>query len=733
MQESSKKQPEVVDLIAYWNIVLKYKFQILGFACFSTLLAAIFIVGMDPVYRATSSILLKADQEKAVSIEDVYTLDTTRKEYFLTQYEILKSNSVAEVVVDRVDLGSWQEYQPKQKQGLLARGKEFIRSFLPKPEAQEQDEELQARIEKVRLIHAFRKNLSISPVRKTQLVRVSFEAKNPRLAALVANAVGEVYIEHQLEARLSVNKKAVGWLGERLDQLRSSLDSSEEQLQAFREKEGLIDIEGVSSIVADELEGLSQNYLEARKRRIQAESVYLLVRANDGPLDTAELSSLAEISNHPLIREIRRAEISAEKRVSELSQRYGPKHPKLIAAKAELAAVNLNLENQVAKLVKGIQKELAAARERENRLLAQLNAAKDEYQVVSSKESAYLKLKREVDTNRELYNTFLSRFKETDITTNFESQHANILDLAELPTIPVKPKKKKLIVVVFVITACLAIGIAILLESLNDSFRSAAQVEELLGLRFLGLLPILPVKKKQVLDTHLYFDEKYKDFAESVRTMRTGFVLSHLGLEHKVVSITSSLPGEGKSTTATNIAFAMAQMEKTVLIEADMRKPSFNKLFSLPPYQIGLSNIISGTEALEECIYKDERSGLDVISAGHIPPNPLELLSSVEFKQLLERLKKDYERIIIDTAPTQAVSDALVVAKLSDSLIYVVKANSTKQALVKQGIGRLLEVGAKIDGVVLNQVDTRIKGRSNGYHGYYDSYHYGQEANSKKS
>ncbi|WP_370978073.1 GumC family protein [Agaribacterium sp. ZY112] len=733
MQTSPNLQSAAIDLLAYWYIVLKYKFQILGFALFTTLLAAIFIVGMSPIYRATSSILIKAEQEKAVSIEDVYTLDTTRKEYFLTQYEILRSNSIAEAVVDQVDLGSWDEYKPKQNTSLLASFKGLIKSFLPKPEVKPIDDELKARAEKVRLIYEFKKNLSISPVRKTQLVHVSFEAQDRVLATRVANLIGDVYIEHQMGARLSVNKKAVGWLGERLEQLRLNLDESEAKLQAFREQEQLIDIEGVSGIVASELEGLSLNYRDARKRRVQAESVYLLVKNNNIALDTAELSSLAEISNHPLIREIRRSEIEAEKKVSELSQRYGPKHPKLIAAKAEQEAVNQNLDNQIVKLVKGIEKELSAATDRERRLLGQLNEAKQEYQVVSGKESEYLKLKREVEANRELYNTFLSRFKETDIATNFESQQASILDRAELPGAPVKPQKAKLITVVFVMAASFAIGLAILLETLNDSFRSASQVEEQLGLRFLGLLPKLPVKKNQPLNIHAYFDEQFKDFSESVRTLRTGFVLSHLGLDHKVVSISSSLPGEGKSTTSTNIAFAMSQMEKTILIEADMRKPSFNKLFSLPPYQAGLSNIISGVEKLDDCIIKDSKSGLDIICAGHIPPNPLELLSSSAFEQLLQELKQRYDRIIIDTAPTQAVSDALVVAKLSDSLIYVVKSNSTKRSLVQQGVGRLLEVGTKIDGIVLNQVDIGAKSKSGGYQGYYDYYSYGSKQESKPS
>ncbi|WP_111977427.1 GumC family protein [Algibacillus agarilyticus] len=731
LENNLNKNEEVIDLLAYWKVILKYKFKIIGFAFFTTLLVAVLVAGMKPVYRATASILIKAEQDKAVSIDDVYTLDTSRKEYFLTQYEILKSRSVAEDSVDRVNLSQQAEYQAQPKNKLLD-VKSLIRSFLPKPEKVKINDDANERAIKVQLVSAFQKNLTISPVRKTQLVNISFDAQDPVLAASVANIVGDVYIEQQLDAKLSVTKKAVGWLGNRLEQLRDKLDLSESKLQAFRKKENLIDIEGVGSIVADEVEDLLQNYRDARKRRVQTESIYLLVNNNNTELNIDDLSSLTEISSHPVIREIKRAEIEAEKKASELAQRYGPKHPKMISATAELATVRLNLKNQILKLVNGIKNELEAAKESERRLEEQLDVAKSQYQIVSGKEAEYLKLKREVESNRNLYNTFLSRFKETDIATDFDGQQARIIDRAEVPTNPIKPKKSLIVALAFVASLGLAIVMVLVLEALNDSFRTAAEIENKLGQRFLGLLPLLPHKKNETLKPHVYYDDEHKQFAESVRTLRTGFVLSHLDSEHKIVAVTSSVPGEGKTTTATNLAFAMSQMENTLLIEADMRKPSFNRLFSLPPYQAGLSNIISGSEPLDKCILKDAKSGLNFLPAGHIPPNPLELLSSDKFAALLEQLKNQYDRIIIDTAPTQAVSDALVVSKLSDSMLYVIKADSTKQALAKQGIGRLLEVEAKIDGIVLNQVNIK-KGQDYGYQGYYDYYGYSEEPTQKKA
>ena len=251
-------------------------------------------------------------------------------------------------------------------------------------------------------------------------------------------------------------------------------------------------------------------------------------------------------------------------------------------------------------------------------------------------------------------------------------------------------------------------------------------------MRLLGLLPIIKLKRNQNLSAHAYFDNKYRAFAEAIRTLRTSFVLSHSGDNHKVVLVTSSIPGEGKTTTSINIAFAMAQMEKTLLIEADMRRPSFSKKFHFPPYQEGLSNVISAAEKLDNVILRDKKSNLDILPAGFIPSNPLELLSSSAFSALLTIVKSKYDRIIIDSPPTQAVSDALVLAQQSDSVIYVVRSEMTKQAVVKQGLSRLLQVTSKIDGIVLNRVDIEKYAKEGSYQGYYDHYGYAEKNSTPK-
>jgi succinoglycan biosynthesis transport protein ExoP len=270
--------------------------------------------------------------------------------------------------------------------------------------------------------------------------------------------------------------------------------------------------------------------------------------------------------------------------------------------------------------------------------------------------------------------------------------------------------------------------LAFLLEYLHDGIRHSDDVENKLGLRMMGLLPHIKVKKNTDLDLRSYQNNANHSFTEAVNTLRTGLMLSHLEKPANVIAVTSSIPSEGKTTVSSNLAFSLAGMkEKVLLIDADMRRPSIAKNFGLPAFTPGLSNVISGANTTEECIHFDEPSGVSIMTAGLIPANPQELLSSPAFVDLLNDLKQRFDRLIIDTAPTQAVSDALIVSRHADSMLYVVKAESTRQKVIVGGLSRLMQVGARIDGVVLNQVDVNKKSGYGYYNGYYDQYGYGAE------
>ena len=270
------------------------------------------------------------------------------------------------------------------------------------------------------------------------------------------------------------------------------------------------------------------------------------------------------------------------------------------------------------------------------------------------------------------------------------------------------------------------VGLSLLLEMLNNTFKGTDDVENKLNLPVLGILPMVKKKLRKEV-AHLFEADTNKAFSESIRSIRTSMVLSALDKPHKVIVVTSSVPGEGKSTVAANLAMALGQMEKVLLIDADMRRPTLAKNFDFAVGTPGLANLIAGTAELEESI--QNKHGVDMLSAGAVPPNPLELLSSPRFSELIERLKAQYDRIVIDSPPTQAVSDALMLGTLANSLIYVIKSDDTAIPLAVKGVGQLLQSNAPVTGVVLNQVDIQ-KAKKHGYNygGYYDYYGYSDSA-----
>ena len=726
---SQSPAEDVLDLRHYFAVINKHKWRISFLAIVVALTAAFLVSGVIPIYRATATLLIEADQAKAVSFDDIYGLDSNRKEYYTTQFEILKSRKIAQAVVEKLNLQNHPDFiaEPSFKSEVINDIKSAI-PFLPKKQPVILSADEQAEMSLQSLVGVFLGRLSINPLRTTQLVDISFESSDAKLAALVANTVGDVYIEQNLSAQMGMSQKASGWLTTRLSDLRIRLDESESKLQQYRERENLVDVSGVVGLVSKELEQTSEQLVIARQVRNKLLSI---VRVIDeyGRDDLEMLGSISEISSQPIIQNVKETLATVERKVSELDQRYGPKHPKMIAAQAELLTVKNDMSDQVRRLITGVEKELTTSERNIEALEQELVRIKEQYQTLTAKEFEYRKLSREVETNSEIYNTFLSRSKETEVTGDFNSAVARFTDRAFRPQNPVKPNKMLIVILAFMASVGLGIVIAFVVESLNDTFKHINGTEDKLSQRLLGLLPLVRVKKKNGFLLHYFYDENGKRFAESVRTLRTNFLLTQLDKETKTIEITSSLPGEGKTTTAINFAFALAQVERTLLIDADMRKPNICKRFDLPPYHPGLANLISGTEKLNECIYLDEVSGLTIMPCGQRPPNPLELLTSPKFAHILEELKQSFDRIIIDTPPVQVVSDSLIIAKQADAVIFIVKSNDTRVGVAQNGIGKLVRVNAKIAGVVLNQVDTK-KMSDSGYQGYYNDYSYGDEASS---
>ncbi|UTV30457.1 polysaccharide biosynthesis tyrosine autokinase [Photobacterium atrarenae] len=367
-------------------------------------------------------------------------------------------------------------------------------------------------------------------------------------------------------------------------------------------------------------------------------------------------------------------------------------------------------------LAKGLDKERQAALQQEASLNQALKDKKDEYQQLIIQEAKYDALKRDVESNRQLYNLFLNRQKETSATSDLKSTNARFSDYALPPLQPTKPQKAKTVAIATMTMMVLTILLAFMLESFRSTIEKPDEIEDKLNLQALGALPLIKPKnyRKKGLDAHLFFDSKQQGFTESVRTIRTSLRLQLMNHSGKRIAVTSSIPEEGKTTTSINLAIAMGTMEKVLLIDCDLRKPAIGKSFGLSKDHPGLINLLVMGEPLEACLYHDAQSGIDILTAGESTPSPQELLGSEQFAALLATLEAQYDRIVIDTPPALVVSDALIMGQQTGSVVMVVKAG-TKLNEVQAAIAKMTKHNIPIHGVVLNQVDRQ--------HTQYDSYY----------
>ncbi|MGF1766072.1 polysaccharide biosynthesis tyrosine autokinase [Enterovibrio makurazakiensis] len=720
--ENTIQQDQLIDIGYYIHLIKKRWFSISLFTMLCTVISVLVALSITPTYRATATLLIESQQAKAISIEEVVGIDSRANEYYLTQFEILKSNQVAQRVIKKLHLDQVAEFNPSviepkhpsytgQINGWLHSNTVFGSLFSSK-ELEPVDIEKKNEAINLRVLKRFKSKLTISPIRKTQLVKISFDSQDPQLAVDVANAVGYAFIENNLESKLIATDRANSWLNERLDDLKQNLRSSEQSLLEFLQQQKLIDDSGIVALTSNELENLTNRIAEATDRRTKTQALYNELK-NSADTDIASLSANALISNHPQIRDIRLAESEAEKEVSQHSKRYGPKHDKMIQANARLASIQHRANSLVFKLINGVEKELSSAKEQEQLLKKELTSKKQEFQSLSVVKSEYDALKREVESNAKLYDMFLARQKETSATSDFSAANARFSDHALFPEAPYKPNRKLIVTFTLIASLVFAALLIVVIDAFNNTVVSARDFENKLGLLPTGTIPLVKAReyRRSPIDASLFNNSKFAAFQESVDSIRTSILLSMPKAERKYLAISSSVPGEGKTTTAINLAQSFASIEKVLLIDCDLRKPSVGLRFGFPKSLPGLTNILVMNTSSNDCIKPIEGTNLDLLSAGMLVANPQELLSSKPFENLLYELSKEYDRIIFDTPPILPVKDAFIIGKFTKGILLVLKANSTSKSVYKHTMSLFTKHKISIDGVVINQVTQQKNGR----------------------
>src|SRR2546421_304356 len=705
-----------IDWRYYWSIINRRKWSIIGLALAVGLLTTLVVFAMTPIYRASTTLLIESQAPNVVSIQEVYGLDTRSQDYLATQIEIMGGRPIAETVVDRLGLIEQPAFRPERGRPLTDLG---WQSWLPGMQKKARPSQ---QSERERAVDAYLDKLSIEPVRNTQLVRVEFESPDPRLAARVAEAHAKAYIESMLEARAEATRSATEWMATRLESLRKELQASEASLQAYREQEQIIDVTGLKALPASEISNLSARLLEVRQTLAAAKIAYLQVTPAAG--ERENLLGVPALLADEGMRRAQTAQATAQQAVAELEKRYGASHPKMIAAQNELAQATENLNNQARSVIEGIRKRYEAAKSEEAAIVAALNRAGQQYQQVGRKEAKLESLQRAVDTNRQLYDLFFKRLSETSATGDLATARARIVEPAVVPRLPAKPHKLLIVSIAVLLTLLFGVGVAFLLASLDDTVKSSRDVEEKLKRPLLGIEPRLgnqALSAASMLGKGAETGGTDPRFAEAIRTIRTAISLDNLDKPHKIILVTSSIGSEGKSIFALNLAVAFGRAEKTLLLDGDLRRPTVGRMLGLPRDAPGLSELLASSARLPECVSGTGVKDLDAIPTGFIPPDPLQLLSSSRMANALKVLGHSYARIIIDCAPILPVSDAAVLSKYADCVLYVVKSDATKVPQIRNGLGLLERVNAPILGIVLTQFDVR-KAEKYGdydYGGYY--------------
>ena len=708
-----RDKSDTLDLVVYWRSIAKRKWAILGLGLIAAACAALYVNIVTPIYRSTATLLIEQTRAKVAPTEEVYSSVGETREYFQTQAEILKSRMLAVKVVDKLDLTEHPRFDPRlQKSALLARIAQQV--GISREELQWTEAGLQQAV-----VGALMSRMIIEPVRLSQLIKVHFDSVDPVTAAEIANVIAQAYIESDIESRDSLGVRASDWLGGRLEELKKNVEDSEQALQQYRERARLIEMRGLAQSGATrQIEDQTARMIAARQRRFAAEHAYDQVNSATGDLDV-----LPVVVGNAGVQRLKEAERDAERRVADAAQRYGPEHRVMIQAQTELRETRANTRREVETVVASLKNEYELARAAEQAFEQDVTEAKGNVQSINRKEFELASLESALANNRQIYDLFLNRFRETRASRDSAAGAiARVSDAARVAQEPFKPKPEQAISVAFVLGILLGALIALLLERLDNTLKSADDVEKKLGQPMLTVLPLLSGVAANSVGRH-YLENPQSVFSEAIRTARTGVLLSAGNIANLTVLVTSSVPDEGKTAVAVNLALAQAQTKRVLLVDADLRRPLIGEGLGLDSSKPGLTDLLSGSATLAQCLQRVAGTSLYVIMAGTPPLNPLELILSKRFEALIRALGGACDFLVIDSPPLHLVSDSLVLSKMATGVLYVVKADSTPYPLVRRCLSSLQEMDARLFGITLNQLDFKKAERYyGGYSGTYPTY-----------
>ena len=678
------------------------------------LIATIYNYTTRPIYQSTAQILIDRDTPNVLPNKEVVDVINPGSDYYQTQYQLLRGRMLAERAVEELHLQTRPEFQTGP---LMTPWERFERRFLGKPPAAALD---QNGLLLSPAVAAFRSRVTVEPVTGSRLVNLRFTAYDPSLAAEAANALARLYIQQNMDFRFTTSTEATGWLGKRIEEQQGRLQAAEKTLQAYREKEGFLNFEERQGLVDQKLNALSMAVLQARTERISKEAAYNQMKN----LGTNQLESFPMVMNNSVIQGMKTELSDLHKEEARLGDSLGDRHPDMVKLRGQVRAVEERLRAEMRNVVRSLEAEYRTAASQEASLGANLEAVKQEALEVNRRGIEFGVLKRDVETNQQLYKELLTRNKQTGLESELETTNIRVVEKAEVPRSPMSPKRTQNYQLGLLIGLAMGIGLTVLFEHMDNTLKTPEDVKEHLGLPFLGMVPDVGVKtgaNNSPRPSPLILKNPQSAVAEAYRVLRTNLIFSSAEKTGRAIVVTSANPGEGKTTTVANLASSLAlNGAKVLAVDADLRRPTMHQHFGIPKTP-GLSDLIVGKCQASEAIHTTRFKGLQVLPCGYVPPNPAELLGSAAMKEVVEALRSHYDWVLIDTPPILAMADTPVLCPLVEGVILVIGAEVSGRPAIQRAVDQITSVGGKVLGVVLNKVDLE---RNSYYYGqYYGEYY----------
>ncbi len=718
-------QEEEIHLRDYWRILSKRRGIALTFFCVVVGIVLVYSFAATPIYQGTAQLFFEPERNQTLNFAEggaavIQTKDST--EYFNTQKGIVSSRAFADRVIRKLQLDHnpyFMALKDKGKNSFMAVLMQKIRTLFPEKKKPDAVNPFPDAVFKPELDPALTDivlaNMDLDIGRMTTLMKINYRADNPAVAAGMANGIANALIEENIDIRVKPYRDASEWLSSKLIQAKDVVAKTEQMLQQYREGKGIVSFDNNENVVNQELQELISQLVQTQGKRQESEIKY---RQIESVINSPErLATVPDVMNNLVIQGLRNQELDIKKQLSELSEKYGPKHPQVINATSQLATVERNIISEARKMLNAAKTDFEIASSREASLKKSIDMQKQKVMDLTRKAIDFNVLAGEAGNNKQFYELLLKKYQEASLSSAISTSNLQLVDPATIPESPIKPKRGLNALLAVMVGVFGGIFAAFFVDYMDDTIKTAEDVEKKLGLTLLDIVPLSTGKSGSVFMT----SDPKSAAAEAFRTIRTGLMLSSAVNPLKVFLITSATPNEGKTTTAVNLAVAMSQMgEKVLIVDCDMRRKSLHNIFDISS-DTGISDVLIDPTRISQGIKRlDAYPNLDILIGGTTAPNPSELLGSERMKAFIAKVRGYYDRVIIDSPPLLAFSDSLVLASLADGVITVIWGGKTPRDILQKEIQSLSGINARIVGAVLNKVD--ITKRSYYYYPYYKYY-----------